>query len=70
MSLHILKGEINILWAKQGVSKRDAKVENISLLDDPLRHWRKGKSETALEPQKINCSNSKINSSLHNLIKT
>jgi hypothetical protein len=31
MSLHILKGEIDILWAKQGVNKRDAKVENISI---------------------------------------
>jgi hypothetical protein len=33
-----------------------------------LRHWRKDKSEAALEPQKVNCFNSNKNSSLQNLM--
>jgi hypothetical protein len=37
-------------------------------LDDPLRHWRKGKSETALKPQRVNCSNSNKNSCFKNVM--
>jgi hypothetical protein len=33
-----------------------------------LRHWRKGKSEAALAPQKVNCSNLNKNNSLNNLM--
>jgi hypothetical protein len=38
------------------------------VLDDPLRHWHKGKFEAALEPQKVNYSNLNKNSSLQNLM--
>jgi hypothetical protein len=33
-----------------------------------LRHWRKGKFEAALEPQKVNCSNLNKNRSFENLL--
>jgi hypothetical protein len=33
-----------------------------------LRRWRKGKSKAALEPQKVNYSNSNKNRSFENLI--
>jgi hypothetical protein len=35
-------------------------------LDDPLRHWRKGKSEAALKPQKEYCFNLNKNNILEN----
>jgi hypothetical protein len=41
---------------------------SLETLDDPLRQWRKGKSEAALEPQRVNCSNKNKNSSLENLM--
>jgi hypothetical protein len=37
-------------------------------LDDPLRHWRKGKFKAALAPQKIFFYNLNKNSSLENLM--
>jgi hypothetical protein len=37
-------------------------------LDDPLRHWRKGKSEAILRPKRISYSNLNKNSSLENLM--
>jgi hypothetical protein len=33
-----------------------------------LRHWRKGKSKAALEPQRINYSNSNKNNNLQKIM--
>jgi hypothetical protein len=54
---------IILMYVQNG---RDKKL--LEVLDDPLRHWRKGNSKATLEPQSINCSNKNKNSSLENLM--